>query len=193
MHESDLACLQLTEHLAQGGHVEHVLKTFTRRLEQDREGRVLRRHSEQIGGALALLPERRAPVGPAPGEQQGAGGALPEAGREQRRLGQLGDHDLVDLVGRDHERLDVEIFGRLRQADHDPVVAPHRLDREVVAVEEALLDRHRPGGVDRCAERAEDAHPPVADLVAEALDDDRAVIGHGAGGRRLLGQVESDV
>ena len=43
------------------------------------------------------------------------------------------------------------------------------------------------------AERAEDAHPPVADLVAEALDDDRAVVGHGARGLALLVEVLDEV
>ena len=37
------------------------------------------------------------------------------------------------------------------------------------------------------------AHPPVADLVAEALDDDRAVVGHGAGGLGLLVEVGDEV
>ncbi len=35
--------------------------------------------------------------------------------------------------------------------------------------------------------------PPVADLVAEALDDDRAVVGHGAGGLGLLVEVLQEV
>ena len=39
----------------------------------------------------------------------------------------------------------------------------------------------------------EHADPPVADLVAEALDHDRAVVGHGAGGLGLLVQVAEQV
>ena len=35
----------------------------------------------------------------------------------------------------------------------------------------------------------EHAHPPVADLVAEALDDDGAVVGHDAGRLGLLVEV----
>jgi hypothetical protein len=38
-----------------------------------------------------------------------------------------------------------------------------------------------------------EAHPPVADLVAEALDHDRAVVGHHPGGRGLLVEVGHDV
>ena len=85
------------------------------------------------------------------------------------------------------------LVGGLGQAQHDAVVAPHRLDRHVVAVGEAALDRHRPRRVHRRAERAEHAHAPVADLVAEALDDDRAVVGHDAGRLGLLVDVLQEV
>ena len=52
-----------------------------------------------------------------------------------------------------------------------------------------LLQRHGPRGVHLGAERREDADPPVADLVAEALDHDRAVVGDDAGGLGLLVEV----
>ncbi len=39
----------------------------------------------------------------------------------------------------------------------------------------------------------QDADPPVADLVLEPLDHDGAVVGHGAGGLGLLGQVLDEV
>ena len=91
------------------------------------------------------------------------------------------------------QRLDGELVGRLRQADHDAVVAPHRLDRDVVAIHQLPLDRHRPRRVDRRAERREDAHPPVADLVAEALDHDGAIVGDSARALRLLVEVLDEV
>ena len=43
------------------------------------------------------------------------------------------------------------------------------------------------------AERGEDADAPVADLVGEALDDDRAVVGHRAGRLGLLVEVGAQV
>ena len=58
---------------------------------------------------------------------------------------------------------------------------------------QAVLQRHRPRRVHLGAERREHAHPPVADLVAEALDDDRAVVGHHAGGLGLLVEVGEEV
>ena len=55
------------------------------------------------------------------------------------------------------------------------------------------LTRQRPRGVDAPAERREDAEAPVADLVAEALDDDRAVARQDARGVLLLAQVVEEV
>ena len=49
------------------------------------------------------------------------------------------------------------------------------------------------GRVDAAAERGEDAQPPIAQLVAEALDDDGAVGGEGAGGFLFVLQVSEQV
>ena len=54
-------------------------------------------------------------------------------------------------------------------------------------------ERQPPGGVDAAAEGREDAEAPVADLVAEALDDDRLVGGDDPGRRLLLAQVGDEV
>ena len=193
LDDPDRPRAELAEHLAEGGHVEHVLEALTRGLEQDRERRVLGGDRQQVGRPLALLPERRAPIGPPARQQQGSPGAFAEAGREQRRLGQGRHDELVDVVGVDQQGVERQLVGGLRQSDDDAVVAPHRLDRQVERVHQPALDRHRPRGVHRRAERAEDAHPPVADLVAEALDDDRAVVGHGTRGLALLVEVLDEV
>ena len=47
--------------------------------------------------------------------------------------------------------------------------------------------------MDAAAERREDADAPVAQLVAAALDEDRAVVGDDAGGRHLIGEVAQQV
>ena len=75
---------------------------------------------------------------------------------------------------------DRKVVDRLRQAQHDAVVGPHHLDRQAEPLVEASPDRDRPWRVHPRAERREDADAPIADLVAEALDDDRAVVGHRA-------------
>ena len=56
-----------------------------------------------------------------------------------------------------------------------------------------MLEGHRPRRVHLRAERREHAHAPVADLVAEPLHHDRAVVGHHAGGLGLLVEVGDEV
>ena len=58
---------------------------------------------------------------------------------------------------------------------------------------QAGLDGERPRRVDPGAERRQDADAPVADLVAEALDDDRAVVRHRRGRLRLILEVADEV
>ena len=55
------------------------------------------------------------------------------------------------------------------------------------------LDRQAPRRVHALAERRQDAHAPVAELVAEAFDDDRAVVGDGAGRLALIVNVLDQV
>ena len=186
LHETDLAGPQLTEDLPECRHVEHVLQAFTRGLEQDRERRVLRRDGEQVGGLLTLLPEWRASIGAPTWQQQCAPGALSEPRREQRGLRQGRDDEFVDVLRVDHEDVDVEFVGRLGESDHDAVVAPHRLDRQVVPIDQPLLDRHGPRRMHRRPEGTEHADTPIADLVAETFDDDGPVVGDGTGGLGLF-------
>ncbi len=95
---------QLAEDVAQRRHVEHVLQALPRRLEQHRERRVLGGDGEQVGGTLALLPQRRALVGPAARQQQRTPGALTESRREQRRLRQRRHDEVLDVVRVDADR-----------------------------------------------------------------------------------------
>ena len=192
--DADRARAQVGEDLAQRRQVEDVVEALAGGLEQDREVGVLGGHGEQVGGALALLPQRGAAVGAPAGQQQGPGGALAEARREHRGVGELGDDDVGDLVGVEEQVVHRELVGGVGQAQHDAVVAPHELDVHAVLDGEAVLEGHGPRRVHLGAERREDADAPVADLVAEALDDDGAVVGHGAGRRRgLLLQVLDEV
>ena len=79
------------------------------------------------------------------------------------------------------------------QPHHDAVIAPHEIDLAPPLLAEPGLQRHRPRGVNLRTERREHAHPPIADLVAEALDDDRAIVGHRTGGLGLVGEVGEQV
>ena len=84
--EPHAAGAKVGEDAAQSGDVEHVLEALPRGLQQDREAGVLGGDGEEVGGPLALLPERRAAIGPAPRQQERTGGALPKARGEQGRV-----------------------------------------------------------------------------------------------------------
>ena len=77
--------------------------------------------------------------------------------------------------------------------DGDPVVRPERLHLEAERVAQPGSERERPGRMHARAEGREDADPPVADLVLEALDDDRAVRRDGAGRGLLVAQEGQQV
>ncbi len=80
----------------------------------------------------------------------------------------------------------------LGQAERDPVVGPQRIDLEAT-LGEPRFDGHRPRRVDPAAERGQQADPPVAQLVAEALDDDRPIRRQRSGRLALLRQVGGQV
>ena len=119
-------------------------RTASRTIGNDR---VLAGDLEQLGRPLALLPQRLAAVGPSAGEQQGAGRALAEAGGEQGRAADLLGDDAAHVVGVEGDQVEqlaadaalahavdlVEL--EVGQAQHDAVVAVHRLhvDAEPVA------------------------------------------------------------
>ena len=191
-HDAHLARADLGEHLAQRGHVEDVAQALTRRLQQHRERREAARDLEQVGRALPLLPQRRALAGTAPRQQQRPRRVLAELRREQRRVRQPGDEELVDLVGIGEQQLGRDVVDRLRQPQDDAVVAPEHLHRQVGA-REPLLDRERPRRVHTRAEGREDADAPIADLVGEALDDDGAVVGDRARRLGLLVEIHPEV
>ena len=132
-----------------------------------------------------------------PGRRRGISseraGVLAEARAEERRLADLGDDEVLDLARVDHQLVDRRRDVGLGEVQRDPVVRPDRLRLDAERVAQPRGDRHRPRRVHAAAERREDADAPVADLVAEALDDDRAVGRDGAGGVVLLAQEGEQV
>ena len=192
-HHAHLAASQIRHHRTQSRQVEHVVDALAGGFEQHREGRILGGHVEQIGGPLTLLPQRGALIGPTTRQQQCPGGTLAEASGEHRRIGQARNNDVVDLIGVKQQLIERQPIERLRQPHHDAVIAPHEIDLAPPLLTEPGLQRHRPRGVNLRTERRERAHPPIADLVAEAFDDDRAIVGHDTGGLGLVGEVGEQV
>ena len=175
------------------GHVEHVAQALAVRLEDDRELRVAPRDLEQRLRLEALLPERRAAARVGARDEQRARRVLAEARAEQGAGAELGDHQVLGLVGLDEDELGPRRLVRVRQVHDDAVVRPDGVGLEAEPVADARRERQRPGGVHAPAVGREHAEPPVADLVAEALDDERPVGGHDAGGRLLLAQEGEQV
>ncbi|PSK67650.1 hypothetical protein B0E53_00297 [Micromonospora sp. MH33] len=194
LDQADLAGAEVAHQLGQRGLVEDVLEALPGGLQGDREVGVLAGHVEELGGALALLPERLPAARIAAGQQQGPGRALAEPGGEQRR----GAHGLLDQLGdllgvEDHHVGAGRLLGRVGQPDHDAVVGGHDLGVHPVALGEPAADGERPRAVDPGAEHRVHGEPPVAQLVAEPLDHHRAVVGQRPGGLLLLAQVAHEV
>ena len=100
---------------------------------------------------------------------------------------------LLDRLGIEQHVVDRRRGVGVRQVDRDPVVRPDRLRLEPERLAQPSAERQRPRRVHAAAERREDAEPPVADLVAEALDHDRPVGRDRARRRLLLGQERDQV
>ena len=82
----------------------------------------------------------------------------------------------------------------VRDPDHDPVVGVQRLHvHAAVALAEPGRDCQRPGRVQLRAVRAVQHQAPVAELVAEPLEHQGAVVGQVAGGLALLMKVGDQV
>ena len=100
---------------------------------------------------------------------------------------------VLELVGLDQHEVRARRLVGVGEVDDDPVVGPDRVGLQAELVADARAERQAPRGVDAPAVGREHAQPPVADLVAEALDDDRAVARHDARGLLLLAQEVEEV
>ena len=193
LDQAQLARVQRAQQLVQAGHVEHVAQALAVGLEHDRELAVALGHLEQRLALEPLLPQRRALAGVGARDQQRAAGVLAEAGAEQGAAAELADHQVLELVGLDHHQLGPGRLVGVGQVDDDPVVGPDGVRLEAELLADAGAQRESPGGVDAAAVGGEDAQPPVADLVAEALDHHRAVARDHARRRLLLAQEVDEV
>ena len=188
-HELVATVAQAAEEVAQRAQVEVVGEQLAVGLEQDRERAVALGDGEQRLRPQPLLPQRRALARSPARDQEGARGALAEAGAEQRRAAELADDEVLEALRVDRD----ELVGRqhigIGEVQDDAVVRPQRVRLDAVLLAQERTQRESPGRVDTRTERREHAQAPVADLIAEALHDDRAVGWQDAGRELLLAQV----
>ena len=180
--------------LFQGRQVEVVGQHLAVGLEDYREGPVVdepRRAGRRPGDVAA-----RAGFGsPACGEGGGAPDPPPpETGLRTRRC----RPDALRPVGglpRDREQRSARPGGivGIGKPEGDAVVGPDDVDIGPKAAAELVGQGHGPGGVDPGAERREEDHPPVADLVPKPFDHQGLVGGQDPGGFLLLGQIGHEV
>ena len=128
--DADCAALYLLEDGGGGFEIEDFAHAFAVGFEQHGEAGVARGDGQQVGGALALLPERGAHAGAAARQQQGAGGGFAEFGGEERGAAELAQHELFELGGRGQQPLGFERLIALREADDEAIVVPHGFDFE---------------------------------------------------------------
>ena len=122
--DGDLAALDAAQDVAQGRQVEDVRQALAIGLDQDREAAVAAGDREEVGGPLALLPERGPRARPAPGQEQRPRGVLPEPRGEQGGPADGRDDQVLHPVGIREEIVLDALEVAVRQADRDPVVRP---------------------------------------------------------------------
>ena len=122
-----------------------------------------------------------------PGKYQRPGRALPEPGGEQRRPADFGGDQRLDLLGFEHEQVRTRwsVFG-IRQPHHDAVITGCWFLIDPVPLEQSAPHRQGERTVHLQPVRRVQDHPPVAEFVAESLDQQGGVAGHDVGGRALV-------
>ena len=192
--------------IGQGGQVVDVLEALARRLHQDGEVAELASGLEEPTGRDALEPQGCAPSGTRHRHEQGASGALAEAGGEQGRAVDPRAHEAGQLLGVEDDELASErtipragppaarpavLEGR--HLEDDPVVGDDDLRGEVEQLLHALADRHGPRLVDAPPVGAVENDPQAAALVLVPLQHEGGVSGDDAGGGPLLAQQGDEV
>jgi len=170
--DANLAASHVGQRADESRHVEEVAQALPIGFEQDRERSVPRRHGEEVRRPLALLPQRRAHAGTALRQQQRSRRVLAELCGEERRRAELPHHERLDFVRIGQQEPRFRRHVDIGKADHEAVVSPQGFDFDPGFLANLCRRRHRPRRMNASAPRREHADPPVAELVADALDDD---------------------
>lgn len=184
---------QIAHDLLQRRHIIDVLHALAHRFQNDGKGWVLTGNIQKLLGALALLPQRGALAGIAAGQKQRAGRAFAEAGGKKGGIAHLLGYDIGNIVGVEGKNGAIGIGLALGQAQHDAIIAGHRLRVHAGALAHPRAYRQGPGGVDRPAKGRVQHHAPVPQLILEALEHERLFIRNNPGGLLLFAQVGQDI
>ena len=126
-------------------------------------------------------------------QQESAGGGLAEFCGEERRRAELANDEVLDGGGIGEKKVRVGRFVDVGEAEDEAVVGGHGFDVGTAGGRDLCGGGHSPGSVDAIAEGSEDADAPVAELVADALDDDVAIIWNGGGYICLIGEELEEI
>ena len=161
--------------------------------EQHGEGGVAGGDGEEVGGAFALLPERGAGLRSAAGQEQSAGGGFAEFRGEEGGGAELADDEVLRGGGIGENEGGVGRRIDVGKTEDEAVVGGHGFDVGSTGGLDLRSGGHGPGRVDAIAKRGEDADAPVTEFVADALDDDVAVIWNGGCYICLVGEELQEV
>ena len=170
--------------------VHVVLEAAPPRLEDDREVGVLADGGQQLLGALARQPERRAAAEPRARQQQGGAGGGAEAGAEEAGVLEPRAQQLLERL-RAHQAqqlLAVHLAGR---REDEAVVVVDDLELAAVALGPRRLQRQGERAVDLAAPQGVHHHLPGRPRVlgvGDVLDDHPVAVGELAGGGLLAEQ-----
>ena len=193
MH-AQLALLDGAQSLNQRRHVEDIAQALAIGLKQQRKLRIARSDTEQIVGALAQLPQRRALIGAAARQQQSASGSFAKAARQTARsIPSWRRTSCMASADFDQEPIRIGRLVGIGKAQHEAVIAPERFHLRPAGGANARAHRHGPWNMNAAAERREHADAPIAQLVAAALDHDGAVVGNLAGRLGLVGEKTQQI
>ena len=162
------------------------------------DGKVIKRlgRRKKAASAQALQPKRRASPSSARDtwQQQGPRGVHAKLGPKERRIGQLEQEPLADLIGGHiRDQLDRRLSVEKRQVVQNAIVVDLCLDVDTQAFAKGMCQGERPAAIDPGAERRVNGQPLVAQRVAKTLNNNSAIGRNGTQSIQLLTHVEDGV
>ena len=149
---------------------------------------IARGDGKEIRGAFSLLPEGGADLGTAAREKKRARGGFAEFRSEQGCGAELANDEVLGCRWIGKQEGGVRGHIGVGEAENEAIVGRHGFDVGSAGILNLGGGGHSPGRVDAIAKRRKDADAPITELVADALDDDGAVIGNRCGGGCLVGE-----